>query len=635
MAEIAPVKTTAQTSRVSDAIAAATRRVRFLRGRQQGANGLMIGSALSAAVLLAERLRLLEPDAYSPEWLVVPPVLGLMAGILWGVTRPIPPIALLKHLETRLNLSERLSTALLMSPEGTPDDPFLARQVEDAETHAPSLPDLRAALPYTPVPCRVYYALGAVGATLLLWFLPTLPFFQSPAERAEKASLKRDGERLVQIAKKMAVEADTKKLDPVKKAAAKLAKLGEEMKKGRLTQQKAMMKAAELSQEMKQAQQALAAQTAPKSLPSAAREMAKAMAPGGNAATSEANNGNKPTDPKNNLTPPQAGAKQDGKQANSNAQQAMKQAVQAMSQNSAPSLAEQLSKMADMAAQNQPGDQAGREQMASQLSALADALKGTSYEAASQPLKEAADALKKGDMKTAAEKMREAARKVGESAQNSDAAQAMQQMAEAMQGQQDGNSMEGQGFGESGEGQGEGDAFDKNGQKKNGSEGHVHTAECLAPGGACNNPGAGGKGTGNGIGSGAGTPTTKKDPVGAAGAYMDPTKGPDNKDLNRATENHEIKDDQFNRIYAPDGKENNTRVTGKRGTKGKETVTYIKGAPDQANSKVPYYDVYGRYAPAAESAMNREDIPANYKKQVKSYFDSIAPDKAKRSGGKP
>jgi hypothetical protein len=115
--------------------------------------------------------------------------------------------------------------------------------------------------------------------------------------------------------------------------------------------------------------------------------------------------------------------------------------------------------------------------------------------------------------------------------------------------------------------------------------------------------------------------------VNAPTAYTDPTKGPDNKGLNRKTENHEIKNDQFNRLYAPDGGQNSTRVTGKRGQKGKETVTYIKGAPDQANATVPYYDVYGRYAPAAESALNREDIPANYKKQVKSYFDSIAPEK--------
>ena len=87
------------------------------------------------------------------------------------------------------------------------------------------------------------------------------------------------------------------------------------------------------------------------------------------------------------------------------------------------------------------------------------------------------------------------------------------------------------------------------------------------------------------------------------------------------------RDDQYARLYAPDGKTPNTRVKGKRGEKGRETMSYFRGAPDQATATVPYYEVYGDYAPAAESALNREDIPATYKKQVKDYFDSLNPKK--------
>jgi hypothetical protein len=67
----------------------------------------------------------------------------------------------------------------------------------------------------------------------------------------------------------------------------------------------------------------------------------------------------------------------------------------------------------------------------------------------------------------------------------------------------------------------------------------------------------------------------------------------------------------------------NTRVIGKRGEKGKETISYFRGAPDKAEANTPYYNVYSRYAPAAENALHREDIPASYKKQVKSYFDAL------------
>lgn len=90
------------------------------------------------------------------------------------------------------------------------------------------------------------------------------------------------------------------------------------------------------------------------------------------------------------------------------------------------------------------------------------------------------------------------------------------------------------------------------------------------------------------------------------------------------------------RLYAPGDATKNTRVKGKIGKKGKETVSYTKGAPDRAAATVPYYEVLGQYAPAAESALNREDIPANYKKQVKDYFDSLRPEAgSKNTENKP
>jgi hypothetical protein len=87
------------------------------------------------------------------------------------------------------------------------------------------------------------------------------------------------------------------------------------------------------------------------------------------------------------------------------------------------------------------------------------------------------------------------------------------------------------------------------------------------------------------------------------------------------------KDDRYARLYAPDGATPNTKVKGRRGEKGRETTSFVRGAPDKAAAHVPYYDVYGQYAPAAESALNREDIPATYKRQVKDYFDALRPEK--------
>lgn len=151
-------------------------------------------------------------------------------------------------------------------------------------------------------------------------------------------------------------------------------------------------------------------------------------------------------------------------------------------------------------------------------------------------------------------------------------------------------------------------------------------------GGSGNKLGIGGKGkggSGNGIGDGAGAPGGKKGKTQAAGPYIDPgtEKAPGDvlKRGNEAAATNDVRDEKFLRLYAPDGRMPNTRVTGKRGEKGKETVSFVKGAPDKASSSVPYYDVYERYAPAAENALNREDIPSNYKKQVRDYFDALRP----------
>ena len=85
------------------------------------------------------------------------------------------------------------------------------------------------------------------------------------------------------------------------------------------------------------------------------------------------------------------------------------------------------------------------------------------------------------------------------------------------------------------------------------------------------------------------------------------------------------RDDRYARLYAPRGKTPDTRLKGRRGDRGKETVSFFRGAPEGAAASVPYYDVYKSYAPAAEKALSREDIPLTYKKQVKDYFDSLNP----------
>ena len=299
----------------------------------------------------------------------------------------------------------------------------------------------------------------------------------------------------------------------------------------------------------------------------------------------------------------------------------MRDIQKALAKSDVSSLADKLSRLAEQVAQGKPADKAEREKLAKQLEALSQALEGTKLSEAAQPLKDAANALKSGDMNKASEKLRDAARKAQQAAKNSADADSLQQMADAMSNP---DAQEGNVAPDSGEGQGANDAFSESGEKKGGSATEGVQGPVRAGEGQEGDDGYGSAGKGkarNGIGSEAGKLGGKKPPTEKGGAYLDARDAPENnKNLKNKSQNANVRDDKFNRIYAPDGKNPNTRVKGQRGDKGKETVTFMKGAPGKADASTPYYDVYEKYAPAAEEAVKRDDIPANYRQQVRDYF---------------
>ena len=71
----------------------------------------------------------------------------------------------------------------------------------------------------------------------------------------------------------------------------------------------------------------------------------------------------------------------------------------------------------------------------------------------------------------------------------------------------------------------------------------------------------------------------------------------------------------------------NARAMGKRsGEQNPGPTLMFKGEPERgAKTAIPYYEAYSRQRKVAESAVNRENIPAPYRKQVKDYFESIKP----------
>ena len=77
------------------------------------------------------------------------------------------------------------------------------------------------------------------------------------------------------------------------------------------------------------------------------------------------------------------------------------------------------------------------------------------------------------------------------------------------------------------------------------------------------------------------------------------------------------------RLNVPGGKP--THVPGVATGPGETPAFVTRGAPDVVPSGAPGYDVYLQYRRAAESALQRETIPPEYRQPVKRYFDSIKP----------
>ncbi|MES2461328.1 MAG: hypothetical protein V4671_12160, partial [Armatimonadota bacterium] len=219
------------------------RRIRIRRAILGGANGLLAGAAVAGIGTALLRLGVYDEDMVSDATFLIPPAVGLAVGLLWGATRRLEIFAAARLVEQALDLKERLSSALALVSQT--EDAFSLRQRADAEVHAEQI-DPTKAVPLTPIPRRVLAALAATFAAFLIWLLPTLPAFQTATARSERAQVKKEGERLVRIAKAVDKSSGTKKLESSKKAAAQMAKLGAQMQTGRIPRRKALIKVAKL-----------------------------------------------------------------------------------------------------------------------------------------------------------------------------------------------------------------------------------------------------------------------------------------------------------------------------------------------------------------------------------------------------
>lgn len=315
--------------------------------------------------------------------------LALAAGLIWGSLRRVTPLAAAAHTDERLGLKERLSSAIqfLGQPQASGLVPAL---VTDAAAAAEGLEPARI-YPYC-ASREVKYLGGAALAFLALGFVPSLNLFMSAGEIATKAEMKKQGTRIVKVAKELEKRAKDENLQVSPELARRLAKLGRELEQARLSKKQALLETRALSEDVRKAHQ----------------EMAKANAPRKLRLAAEALEGLKP---------------------GSKAGQALAEALKA-------ERLEQASKeLESLAAQLESGKLSADEQkrVAEDLGAMSEALAKAGLDSMSKSLSEAAKSLSKGEAQESAKQIEQAKAAAEELKQYLSDQDALGQMQQAME----------------------------------------------------------------------------------------------------------------------------------------------------------------------------------------------------------
>ncbi len=615
---------------LSAALLPVARRLRLARWLHHATRGALAAVLLSLLCVGLARVNLLSPRF--PLELIVPLLLalGVAAGTVTAFWRPIAPADAARLAETRLGLKERLSSAWEFAQSAPPADPEAALlrrlQQEDAAAHARAL-SLRDA-----VPLRLTGEMKALLTTLLVLLLalllPSLPVFQSSAERTERAIVQKEGDKLTRAARMLEKQAGERNLPEARRAAQDLQQQAQRMAQGRTDKRDALRQMFQLDKSL------------------AARQAQAARAAGQGTAKTLAQVGQQLARSPGREKPASVGAA------------GVQGAAGAMQRGDPSGLSGALRQMAGQAGSGHQTP-AQQQKAAQEAQKIADALKGTPLTETQRHAQAAADALKRGDGAKAADELRQAAasadresrqdaqRQAQQAASQNDA-QGVQQARDALknarqetaqadrpddvspdnsgqpgqsgqqanspsggQGQQPGQSSQsGQGS-QSGQSAGQGKECGAGSPSQSGSKPGAGTqSQSGAPGNGhggegrsrANTPGPGH----NAPDSGTGERASKRDPGIASGAphplnpQFDPRKSPG-----------------YGQISLGTGSGPGDRRTVLGGANGP--------APLRPVSRVPYQNALPSYRKSAETAVDQEDIPPADRARIRDYFNSLQP----------
>jgi hypothetical protein len=129
-----------------------------------------------------------------------------------------------------------------------------------------------------PLPRTFWVALTMTALAVFLWFAPDLAWFQSPQTRQEKQALRSAGERAEQLAQEWRKQATGQDKEKMRRLAAQLDALSKQMKRARLSKREAMVKMSRLQREAEEQQRRLAEANSGKPLQRARDEFLNARA---------------------------------------------------------------------------------------------------------------------------------------------------------------------------------------------------------------------------------------------------------------------------------------------------------------------------------------------------------------------
>jgi hypothetical protein len=575
---------------------AAARRIRWLRLLRIESRALFVSAAACLIYVGLSKLRLLpEADPALYGGLIG---VALFFGLLLALLRPLNTLDVARLTERRADLKERLSSAVEFRAQGIdPSAPFYGEQYADAERHAAEV-DLNAAYPVR-VPRELFGGLIAALALFLLFFLPTLPAFWPAKQKEEMAEVKKQGIQIVRLAQDTQKKAEQQKLDETKKAATEARKLGEAMRKGRLNKKQSLIEMQKLTRKMEEAQKRLAANMPKKSMEQAhsefkrsldqmQKEVAQAQKQDAQKRAQQQQQANKAqkNGQKNAPKPPQ---QQQESQAMKQARAAMQQMAQALADQDNKQMQQSMEKLAQ---QMESGKVSKEEmqQLQKALQQLAQALKNTNMDMSAKQMEQLAQMMQgmgnidPNTLQQMAAMMRGIGKGMGKGMGSMQAELDMKMLAELAEAMKSGRML-------------------------------------MAMGSI---PGSGGKMPGHGI-NGSGIPSTPmKDPGKTNPRLLALGKNSFGKGIGKSGSAKE-----FAKYLAMGAKSSkvlpNGKIAGMRSQNGNELQTSMTGDPEPARSNAPYYQVYRTSKRAAESTLDKESIPAAYKRQVRDYFDSIKP----------